>query len=408
MIRRKSRLLAVFMMGALISSMLTLAGCWDLRYLDKLGVVMALGIDEDPSGQHLLQVTAQVVLTQNASADTKVVSSGPPVTIFTETGDTLFEAIRKMSSKTSRRLFFSHTQMLIISEGIAKKGIYPLLDLIERNPDIRGDISVAIIQSASAKDLLDMTMQLESIPANQLYQSILVNEFSYGSNHHVTVQDIIRVAGMGKEQVAVPAIRIIGNKENKSKEDNITPIQPESYPTVASMAVFRKGKLAGYLTPTESRGYGWLKNKIVSTVVKLQCPNEKRNLMVEIQKSISAVKSKIDDKGMPVIKVRIDIMASIREVMCSSLSVTDEAVLKQISDQTSKAIEEEIEATVRTLQKRLKSDVLGWGTLIYRERPSLWKKINQEWPNLFSNIEYEIVCKTIIKGAGVRDDAVLE
>lgn len=173
---------------------------------------------------------------------------------------------------------------------------HPLLDLIERNPDIRGDISVAIIQSASAKDLLEMTMQIESIPANQLYQSIIVNEHSYGSSHHVTVQDIIRVAGMGKEQVAVPAIKIIGNKENKSKEDNITPIQPESYPIVASMAVFKKGKLAGYLTPTESRGYGWLKNKIVSTDVKLQCPNEKRNLMVEIQKSITAVKSKIDDQ----------------------------------------------------------------------------------------------------------------
>lgn len=82
-----------------------LNGCWDLRYLDKLGVVYAIGVDDDPTGKNKLQLTVQVVLPQNVAAETKGAIGGTAVTTFTEKGDTLFEAIRKMSTKTSRRLF---------------------------------------------------------------------------------------------------------------------------------------------------------------------------------------------------------------------------------------------------------------------------------------------------------------
>lgn len=48
-----------------------LSGCWDLRYLDKLGVVLAMGVDDDPSGKQKLRLTVQVVLPQNVAAETK-------------------------------------------------------------------------------------------------------------------------------------------------------------------------------------------------------------------------------------------------------------------------------------------------------------------------------------------------
>lgn len=79
-----------------ISLMLPLTGCWDIRYLDKLGVVIALGVDDDPSGKFLYEVTVQVVLPQNATTGDGG-GDGSPVMTLTEKGDTMFEAIRKLS-----------------------------------------------------------------------------------------------------------------------------------------------------------------------------------------------------------------------------------------------------------------------------------------------------------------------
>lgn len=59
-----------------ISMLLVLSGCWDLRYLDKLGVVLALGVDVDPKEKQKLKLTVQVVLPQNVAAESKGGSGG--------------------------------------------------------------------------------------------------------------------------------------------------------------------------------------------------------------------------------------------------------------------------------------------------------------------------------------------
>ncbi len=404
----KKKLAAIRLVLLLVCSSLLLTSCWDLRYLDKLGVVLALGIDVDPSGKHYLQLTAQTVLTQNASSDRHQSGSGPAVTVFTETGDTMFEAIRKMSSKTSRRLFFSHTKMLIISEAMAKKGIYPLLDLIERNPDIRGDISVAVAQGSTAKSMLELTTQQESVPAQQLYQTITVNEEAYGTNYLITVQDIIRLAGMDREQAVTPAIRLIGKSDKKNSADNTTTIPAMVYPSIATSAIFNKGKLAGFLSQKEARGLVWTKNKIVSTVVKQRCPGTTKDFIVEIQQAKSKSKSKLDQDGNPYISITINLIGSIREVMCGKLEVTDDQKLVELGQQTSEIVKEEVEAAIYALQHKFNSDAMGWGKLIYREHPKLWKKIEGDWKKNFKHIKYEVSCHTLIKGAGVRDEAITE
>lgn len=392
----------------LLCAMLLLAGCWDLRYLDKLGVVMALGVDEDPNEKGKLQLTVQTVLTQNITAKTKVIANGPPITTFTESGDTMLEAVRKMTSKTSRRLFFSHAQVVVVSEAIARKGLYSLVDIIERNPDIRGDIVVIVAKGGSAKQLLEITTQQEVVPANQLYEMILMNEHVYGMSKKATVQDIVRSADVGSHEAVAAAVRIIGNKSKSNTGDNISVIPAESYPIVEGVAVFKRGKLKGFLTPMESRGLNWLSNNIDSTVIKLPCPDSDNSLMVEVMKSKTSIKTKRLSSGDPLLHVKVDTVGSIREITCKNIDIMDEQMLFQVSELTSEHIKEEMEKTIATLQKKLKVDALGWGEQVYRHQPKVWKQINDRWEEKFSTVKYEIICNTLIKGTGVRDNAVRE
>lgn len=396
------------LLAVLCGGMTLLGGCWDLRYLDKLGVVMALGIDEDPTGRQEYLVTVQVVLAQNVAAESKGGVGGTPVTTFTETGDTLFEALRKMSSKTSRRLFFSHTQLLIIGESAARKGIYPLVDLIERNPDIRTDISIICTRGIKAQQLMQMTTQVENIPVNQFREMLDVNQSAYGTNYAVFVKDIIRMQGKGQRQAVLPSIRAEGDKLTGRTVDNVSRIPAAEYPVLSTMAVFREGKLVDYLKPKESRGLSWLHDKVKSTVINLACPQSEGFMVIEVEEASAGYKISGNEEGMPVVNAHIRLTGSVQEIMCPDLDVLDEKLLNGIGELTAKAVKEEAEAAINRIQKKLRTDALGWGKEIYLKAPSIWRKVEDDWPELYPEVKSSVSCTVKIAGSGVRGESIVK
>lgn len=384
----------------------SLTGCWDVRYLDKLGVVIALGVDDDPSGKYKYELTVQVVLPQNAtSADGG--GNGSPVMTLTEKGDTMFEAIRKMSAKTSRRLFFSHTQLLIINEQTAKKGIYPLMDLIDRNSDIRTDISVVIARNVSAGKLLKIRTQMESVPANQMKEMITVDQKAKGQVFGVLVRDITRLAYSEKQQVIVPAMGVEGDPDAGSTKEIVDRIDPKVLPEMTTMAVFNQGRLIGYLPPKASRGLGWALDKLENTVVKFPCGNDKGHYMMEVLRTDTKVSAKGPEGNneLPTIVVHIRLNASVHEITCQGMSIHDEHMIHRIEEGLDTAIHSEIESTVEWLRQR-GVDALGWGQQINRNKPAIWHKISSDWDRLFKQVPYRIEVVSHVDSMGARTDAV--
>lgn len=386
-----------------------LSACWDIQYLDKLGVVLAVGVDDDPKGKFRYQVTVQVVLPRNASTGDQS-GGGSPVMTISEKGDTLFEAIRKMSAKTSRRLFFSHTQLLVIHENTARKDIYPLLDLIDRNADIRSDISVVISRGVTAEKMLQIRTQMEAAPANQMKEAIDVNEKAHGQLISVLVRDIVRMADSHHKEAAVPAISVEGSPAAGNKEDNVTQINPEVIPELTTMAIFRDGKLTGYLTPKESRGFVFLRNRITSSVLKLPCPRSDGHYMVEIFNSTTQtnVRRSPRSDNIPLIHAQVRMEGSIHELTCSDFNSQDESAFREIEQVVNKAVEEEMRAAIAALQKKWKSDALGWGREVYHDQPAMWKRISPEWETVFPKAEYELECISRIQSMGIRSDSIVK
>ncbi|WP_168121411.1 Ger(x)C family spore germination protein [Paenibacillus sp. HB172176] len=391
----------------ILSLMLPIAGCWDNRYLDKLGVVIAVGVDDDPREKMRYQVTVQVVLPQNAVTGLGG-GQGSPVMTLTERGDTLFEAIRKMTDKTPRRLFFSHTQLLVIGEKIARKGVYPLMDLIERNADIRSDIHVVIARNMRAEKLLQIRTQMESIPATQMKEMVGIDQTAKGQAFTITVRNIASTADSEQKQLTLPSIGIEGDKEAGNTKKNIERIEPEVLPEVSTMAVFREGKLIRYLTSAQSRGFSWMENKISNTVVKLKCPQSAGYYIVEVSSSKTKLKveQKQEEKELPRIFARIRLDAAVHEVTCAGFDMSDESHLTDIEKALNEAVVKEATSAIEVMQKELKVDALGWGQLIYQNKPELWHRISGEWKDLFPELSYKVECISHIESTGTRTNSI--
>ena len=104
-------------MGALLS------GCWNQRELNKIAIVMAMGVDKVEQTDNY-RVSFQVVNPGAVASGQTGGGAGAgemPVTVFTSTGRTLLEAIRKSSQRVPRELFFSHMQLLPATTTIVGK-----------------------------------------------------------------------------------------------------------------------------------------------------------------------------------------------------------------------------------------------------------------------------------------------
>nr|WP_240353385.1 hypothetical protein [Cohnella algarum] len=116
---------------------LLLAGCWDSKELNSIGIVAATAIDRS---EDRWVVSFQVIIPQSIATQTGGGGAGnqSPITIFSTRGRTPREAMQLSSSETSRELFFSHNTSLIISEQVARdQGVGQILDMFLRPAESR-------------------------------------------------------------------------------------------------------------------------------------------------------------------------------------------------------------------------------------------------------------------------------
>lgn len=150
----------------IIISLFTTTSCWNSRELNELAFVTALAIDMGPEPQTInltCQIFVPVEIQGGSGQPEGSTGSSKPYYNVTASGQTVFEAIRKISQMIDRRLYFPHLQVLIFSEDIAKTGLSQYLDLMNRDPEFRRS-SYLLICQGKAMDILEAQTHLNSNP----------------------------------------------------------------------------------------------------------------------------------------------------------------------------------------------------------------------------------------------------
>jgi spore germination protein KC len=378
---------------------ITVVGCWDIKYLDELSIVIAMGMDKGEG--HEILITVQVVNPTEVPMGAGKGGGGgkSAVTTYSETGKTIFEAVRKIANKTSRKLYFSHNQVLIIGEKLAHDGVSPLFEFIERDPEVRTDFYVVVSKGAKASDLLKITTPIEKIPGTKIHESIENVEKNIGTSYGVSVKDIIESMGSEKKQFATGGIEIVGDIKKGDSNQNVEKIDPLSILKLNGMAVFKDGKLVDFFDLKESRGIAWTQDKIKNTVINVPCKNE-GNIAIEVIHSSTSMKAKFQ-QGQPSIMIRIDQEANIGETLCPDIDLSDKETFTQLGKGTEEQIKKEILGAAKKAQK-LKTDIFGFADAVYKANPAYWKKNKTNWNDLFSKIPVQIEVDTEIKREGTR------
>lgn len=379
---------------------LILAGCWDGRELNEIGITLALGIDKVDDK---FQVTAQVVVPSEVSM--KQSSGRTPVTLFQAEGETVYEAFRKITIESPRKIYPGHLRILVIGEELAKEGVGESLDLLSRDWEFRSDFYVVVAKDRTAAEILNVTTPIENIPANKMYNTLKTSEESWAGTKGVTLDEfLMNMITDGKEAV-LTGIQLVGNQELGSSKQNVESITPAARIQYDHLAVFKKDKLVGWFNGSESRGFNDITNSVKTTVTSIACPQGGK-ASIEVLKFQSKMKGSVK-KGEPQVEIDIKVEGNVGAVECK-INLTDKKAIEELEKSYEKEVEKVIQHTIETGQKNFKTDVFGFGQAIHRSNPKIWKKIKHQWDDKFEDLIVDVKVDLKLRRTGTLDNSFLQ
>ncbi|MGG4011652.1 Ger(x)C family spore germination protein [Bacillus smithii] len=395
MIRKRSLLLMI------VCVQLLLSGCWSEHELSDLAFVLALGIDKTEDGKY--EVSLQIVNPGNVAGATQQVGGGGqglPIVVYHEKGDNIVEAIRKNSELVSRRLYFSHTNMLILGEKVAKNDIVDILDALEREQEFRVTTDVVIARGTKAQKILETLTPVDKIPADQIRKTLSVTHEKWGQTFPLKIFELIEQLVSPGKQPVVPGIALDHYDEKGGTQENVQKTHPYTNIVVNGLALMKDGKLKKWVYGETARGVSWTLGKVQSTDVTIDWKGKKEAISYEVLREKSKLNAKVKN-GKPVGSVLVKVEGNIGEVMVP-IDITNLRTIEKLEKRISEEIRKEVERAIKTAQRN-HTDVFGFGEAVHRSDPKFWKKEQMNWgDHYFPNMKITVKAKAHIRRSELR------
>ncbi|MBE9917623.1 Ger(x)C family spore germination protein [Paenibacillus donghaensis] len=384
----------------LLCMLLFVTGCWNRRELNDLAITLGMGIDKQ--GQKY-KVTVQVVVPGEIAAQKSRGVS--PVTVFSAVGDTVFEAVRKMTTVSPRKVYIAHLRIVVLGEALAREGIGKSLDFLTRDTEARTDFYVAVAKGTTAEDVLKVLTTLEAIPANKLFNSLETSSKQWAPTASVTLDTLISdMTSEGKHPV-LTGIVVKGNPQDGAARKNVEVSNSPARHQYATLGVFKKDKLIGWLDVNESKGYNYILDKVSSTAGVIPC-SKGGKLAVETIRSKTKIKGSMK-RGKPHIDIDIRGEVNVDDVECH-IDLTKTKTIAELEKAGEQRVKQLVEDVIDTVQKKYKVDIFGFGDAIRRSNPKAWKKLKKDWDRQFQQLDVNVKVDTKIRQIGAVGNSFLE
>ena len=351
--------------------LLHLTGCWNYRGLNEMTVVAGMAIDRDPkSGKYLL--TFEFV-----DISTPVKEKGASGELIQSEGETLFEAVRDAKRRLSNKLYFGHNQIVILSKEIASsEDVVSLLDWLLRDGECRETLFVAISQGETAREVFDVDGADQKLVSHKLQMVIREDKRVTGSTLPVELYELYEDSKSPGRELALPAVHRVENGEELVTEIN-------------GLAVFKKEKLVGFLSPEDAKYYLFAINRFENGVLPFHDPEsgEARGTL-EVGKSKTQYDIEVEGGEVKLI-VKPKLTVFMGELMETDVKL-DVAKLDEITRAAEKELEEKISGVIRKIQTEFQSDILNFGNLIYKRNYALWTELEDTWDEKFPTLKVEV------------------
>jgi len=372
-------------------------GCWNYKELDDYSIITGVAIDKKDDKY---EVSVLISNASKSSGDSPDSSSSQSV-VYSGKGDSIFKALKDISLISPKELYLDHFSILVISEDIAREGIYNIVDFFLRYPNARKDFSVGIAKDCKAKDTLKIVTPLTDFPSQSISDNLEFSSKLQGAISNLNYNELIYNLIAPGMEVSMNSIKVIGDEKEGSSKENTESSEPKTYLKLGNLAIFKDDKFVKWTTEKESFGINIINNKVTEMYIKIDIDGG--YVVVSPVNFETEVKIKIkNDK--PTISINSSGNAKVMEVN-GHIDLEDDSVIDEITKKSNKEIKSYINKAIK-LAKDNETDIFGFGLKLYKSNPDYFDKVKDTWNEDLKNLDINVKSNLIIKSISSTQNSV--
>ncbi len=352
---------------------LSLCSCWDYTEVNMQDYVFGMAVDKTDNTYNVSIETLQV----KGSAE----QSSSKGTVIKTQGENLFDAIRSAITHAGKKLYWGHFQLAVIGESVAKENFEEILDTLSRAQDVYLNIALVIARNTPAEEILSAKLPKETMVTDHI-MDIFDNEKPSRHFHLYEAWEVYRDMSISNTY-ALPAISL-----NKDK-----------IPEINGSAIFKDGKLAGFLSGDETVMLSLLTENASGGYLPYVKVSDNLNVSLEISQNRVTPKATVKD-GKPAINIKSEILVSLSRAS-GECNIMDEVTQTQIGQ----AAQREIHTRMQRLCDRIKSDNLGdplhFAHMIEVCDSNWWKNNKNSWQETLNTLPISLDVAVSLNSAGM-------
>ena len=352
----------------IIIIIILLSGCYNYKELNKIAIVSSIAIDKKDN-KYL--VSAQVM-----NIKSKEETSASKVIVYEEEGKSIEEALRKMTTKSNKKLYGGHLGKLVISEKVANDSIIDVVDLFQRLPEIKDEFTITISKAIDANKVIKIMTSPESIPADYVKSTIETADIDSALTYSSKLDEFVSFYLKDYIDPVISVIEVKNYDKKGTTLDNNETTNPKTKIVLNNIATTKNGKLDMFLNEDETIGYNFIRNSVKNMVMPIKCDNKN-------YASISILGSKTKNKILKknnkyIIFLEVNANAMVNEYNCNK-DLDKEATIIELQNKAKKKIKKYMN---KVISLKTNSNFLGLKRMIYLDYPD------------YNNEKYEVKIKT--------------
>ena len=362
----------------LIFSLIFISGCWDKVEIEQRIFVSDIGVDLNQKEEmNRFIVTYQYpninAIGKNATEDKRSFVLSTPCS-------SIFQASRELSTRTPFPFYFKHVKVLILGEELLNEEnlVREVIDELNRDTKINKKIQI-LVAEGKARDIIDANVTREQTVDGVIYTTVKDNKTSSRFTSQ-TLTGLISDFDYSGATIT-PRITI---KDNRY--------------IISGGCIMKNYKHVAWIDEKENRAISLLKNKTQNETIDIVYKEDLISYTVTGTKS--SKKIRVEDGIKADFSIRMEGYLQ-GYIMDQNKTVFDNEVLKEMEEAIEQSVKKEVNRTINKLQKTHKADIIGIGEHLSKFQPRTWKKIKDNWEEIFPNIDINVTIDVKIRRTGL-------
>ena len=355
-------------------------GCWDMVEINQRNFPYSIAIDKSEGESDKYLVTISYI---NINAIGKNATQEERVFIVSMDTTSVFQGTRELSTSIPYPFYYKHLRVILIGSELAKDAheVRQIIDGMTRDFIINKKIQIVMAED-KAKDIL------LTVPKSHKQETIEGTLFSMLKDTKTanrfapkTLTDFIQ--STDKSGIAVVPIMAVNKEEIK----------------VFGGAIFKDYSFIGKINEIENRSICFMRNEVQEELIDVPYDGN----MISYAITGQDLKRKLikEDKNL-IMKLDIEVEGSLQEyTLRDDIKSDDIKVISEMENAINDKIKKEIDEALYILQKEYKADAIHVGNYISNFHPKIWKEVEKDWDEVFSEMEIRVTVDSKIRRRGL-------